>query len=87
MSSYLLPILLVVIFIYCFIKNVPAYDHFVKGAKGAVDLVISIFPYLAAIFILPDIILPISADWSSLGSKYVNVIAYFCVLPTLILFV
>ena len=55
MSSYLLPILLVVIFIYCFIKNVPAYDHFVKGAKGAVDLVISIFPYLAAIFIFVEV--------------------------------
>ena len=52
---YLLPILLIVLFIYCFFKNIPAYTHFTNGAKTAVDLIISIFPFLVAIFIFIEI--------------------------------
>lgn len=48
---YVVPVLFLIIFIYCIIKNVPAYDFFVKGCSEAVSLVISIFPYLCAIFI------------------------------------
>ncbi len=48
---YVVPVLFVIIFLYCLIKNVPAYDFFVKGSSEAVSLVISIFPYLCAIFI------------------------------------
>ena len=48
---YVVPTLFIIIFIYCIIKNIPAYDFFVKGCSEAVSLVISIFPYLCAIFI------------------------------------
>lgn len=48
---YVVPVLFIVIFIYCIIKNIPAYDFFVKGCSEAIELVISIFPYLCAIFI------------------------------------
>ena len=48
---YVIPILFVIIFVFCLIKNIPAYDFFVKGSKEAINLVISIFPYLCAIFI------------------------------------
>lgn len=48
---YVVPILFIIIFLYCLIKNVPAYDFFVKGCNDAVSLVISIFPYICAIFI------------------------------------
>ncbi len=48
---YIIPIVFVSIFVYCLIKNIPAYDFFVKGSKEAVGLVISILPYLCAIFI------------------------------------
>ena len=48
---YVVPILFLIIFVYCIIKNIPAYDFFVKGCSEAVNLVISIFPYLCAIFI------------------------------------
>lgn len=48
---YIIPIVFVSIFLYCLIKNIPAYDFFIKGSKEAVGLVISILPYLCAIFI------------------------------------
>ena len=50
-SAYLLPVIFVLIFAYCLIKDVNTYDSFVKGAKGAIKLVVDIFPYIAAILI------------------------------------
>jgi len=55
MASYILPIILIVLLIFCFVKNVNAYDHFINGAKGAVDLCINTFPYLVAIFVLVEL--------------------------------
>lgn len=51
MSVYILPILFVVLFIYCTYKKVNTYNHFVKGAKGAIPLVMEIFPFIASILI------------------------------------
>lgn len=51
MSVYILPILFLFLFIYTSIKKVNAYNTFVKGAKGAIQLVVDIFPYIASIMI------------------------------------
>ncbi len=51
MSAYILPILFIILFIYCLIKKINTYDTFVEGAKGAIKLVVSIFPYIATIMI------------------------------------
>lgn len=32
-------------------KRINTYDHFVKGAKGAIKLVVDIFPFIASIMI------------------------------------
>ncbi len=48
---YILPILFILIFIYCLFKKINTYDTFVKGAKGAIKLVVEIFPYIATILI------------------------------------
>lgn len=37
--------------LYSTYKNINTYNIFINGAKGAVDLVVSIFPYLVAIMI------------------------------------
>lgn len=37
--------------IYCVYKKINTYDTFVKGAKGAIKLVVDIFPYIASILI------------------------------------
>lgn len=54
-SSFAVPVLLLLLFAYCLIKNIPAYDHFVKGCSTAVELVISIFPFLVAIFVFVEL--------------------------------
>ncbi len=51
MSAYILPILFLLLFIYCIYKRVNTYEHFVKGAKGAIKLVVEIFPFIASILI------------------------------------
>lgn len=50
MAVYIIPVILILLLIYCFVKKVNAYDHFVNGAKGAIDLCVNTFPYLVAIF-------------------------------------
>ena len=51
MSAYILPILFLLLIIYCIYKRINTYDHFVKGAKGAIKLVVDIFPFIASIMI------------------------------------
>lgn len=51
MSVYILPVLFVALFVYCSFKKVNTYDHFVKGAKGAIPLIFDIFPFVASILI------------------------------------
>lgn len=51
MSIYILPVLFVALFLYGFFKKINTYDTFVKGAKGAISLVVSIFPFIACIMI------------------------------------
>ncbi len=51
MSAYILPILFIFLFAYCLHKKINTYDGFVAGAKGAIKLVVEIFPYIASILI------------------------------------
>ncbi len=50
--NYVVPALLITVLIYGLIKRVNVYDGFVLGAKKSFDLSLSIFPYLAATFIM-----------------------------------
>ena len=49
MSNYILPILIVLLFVYAFFKKVNVYKSFVDGAKGAFPLCLDILPYIIAI--------------------------------------
>ena len=51
MSAYILPILFLLLILYCMYKHINTYDNFVKGAKGAIKLVVDIFPFIASILI------------------------------------
>jgi spore maturation protein B len=53
--SLVIPLLFVVVFSIALFKRVKIYDTFVRGAKGAIPLVVDIFPYLAAIFLLTEV--------------------------------
>lgn len=48
----LIPVLLVLLIIYCIIKKVNVYETFVLGAKNGLDLTVSIFPYIATILLM-----------------------------------
>lgn len=51
MSVYILPVLFLLMIAYCIYKRINTYDTFVKGAKGAIKLVVDIFPFIASILI------------------------------------
>ena len=50
-NLYILPILLLALFIYALIKKVPAYDTFITGAKEALLMCFKLFPFMVAIFL------------------------------------
>ena len=76
---YVLPLLLIILFIYCFIKNIPAYTHFTNGAKKSLGLIASIFPFLVAIFIFIEI-MKISGI-SDILVKYLSTPLHFIGIP------
>ena len=41
------PLLFLGSFIFALVKKVSLYDSFTEGVKGAIPLVVSIFPYIA----------------------------------------
>jgi spore maturation protein B len=45
------PIFLIILLLYASYKNLNTYNIFVNGAKGAINLVVSIFPYIVAIMV------------------------------------
>ena len=51
MADILLPTLIACVLMYALIKKVDAYGSFVKGAKGAIPLIVSLLPYIIAMFI------------------------------------
>ena len=51
MSVYILPIILIALFVYCLFKRLNTYNIFVDGAKGAIKLVVGIFPYIVCILV------------------------------------
>ncbi len=47
-----MPILIASLLLYSKFKKVETYNVFVKGAKGSVNLVLDIFPYIVAIMVM-----------------------------------
>ncbi len=48
----LIPVFILFTVIYGFAKGVPVYDSFVSGAKDGIEIILGIFPYVLAIFIV-----------------------------------
>jgi len=53
--SLLIPLLFLSVFLYAVIKKVHLYDAFSKGIGETLPLILSLFPYLAAILILSEL--------------------------------
>ena len=56
MSNYILPSLILFMFIYAKTKKVNAYNSFINGAKQSIGLVVDIFPFLVTIMIMVQFI-------------------------------
>ena len=50
-SVFIVPFLLILLLLYAKKKKVNAYASFVEGAKSSINLSLSIFPFLVAIFV------------------------------------
>lgn len=55
MSKYIIPVFIIILLLYSFIKKNNTYNSFVVGAKTSFDLVLTSFPYIATIFIALEI--------------------------------
>ena len=53
--SLLLPFVFIAAFVCAFVKKVNAYGSFIQGAKEAVPLAVSLFPFLAAVIIAVEL--------------------------------
>lgn len=53
--SLLVPLLFAGVFLYALIKRVKLYDSFTEGVKEAIPLIVSIFPFVAAILMLSEL--------------------------------
>ena len=51
----IIPCIFILSFAYATRKKIKVYDAFTSGAKGAIPLVISIFPYIATVLILSEL--------------------------------
>lgn len=60
----IIPLIFLLSFLFAAIKKVRVYDSFAEGVKGAIPLILSIFPYVAAITILSKLL-----EISGLGAK------------------
>ena len=54
--SYLVPILIVALFVFASFKRVNVYNSFVDGAKQSIPTAVAIFPYLFATFLMVNLL-------------------------------
>ena len=50
--ALIIPLIFLSSFIYALFKKVKVYDSFTEGVKGAIPLILSVFPYIAAVTML-----------------------------------
>ncbi len=62
--TLLIPLLFLLSFVFALCKKVKVYDSFTEGVKGAIPLILSIFPYIAAVTMLTKLL-----DASGLSDK------------------
>ena len=50
--ALIIPLLFFLSFVFAAVKKVKVYDSFTEGVKGAIPLILSIFPYITAVMML-----------------------------------
>jgi spore maturation protein B len=76
--AIIVPLIFLLSFAYASVKKVKLFDTFTDGAKGAIPLVVSLFPYIAAVTMLVKLL-----EVSGLQTQILNfvspVFSFFCV--------
>ena len=54
--ALIVPALFLISFVFALFKKVRLYDSFTEGVKGAIPLVVSIFPYIASVAMLTKLL-------------------------------
>ena len=54
--ALIIPCVFILSFLYAVKKKVKIYDTFTEGAKGAIPLVVSVFPYIATVTMLSKLL-------------------------------
>lgn len=62
--ALLIPGIFLLSFVFALFKKVRVYDSFAEGIKGAIPLILSVFPYVAAVTMLSKLL-----EISGLGEK------------------
>ncbi len=62
--ALLIPLIFLLSFVYAAFRKVRIYESFTEGVKGAIPLVVSIFPYIAAVIMMTKLL-----EVSGLGER------------------
>ena len=54
--AFIIPCIFLFSFLFALFKKVRVYDSFTEGIKGAIPLILSIFPYIAAVTMLAKLL-------------------------------
>lgn len=54
-ATYIIPIFLLTVLIISAVKKINVYDAFIEGAKEAIPLCVSLFPFLFAVFTMVEL--------------------------------
>ena len=54
--AFVIPVIFLLSFAFAFFRKVRVYDSFTDGVKGAIPLIVSIFPYIAAVTMLSKLL-------------------------------
>lgn len=70
MTSYIIPLIFLTVLILSFFKKKDAYSMFIDGSSTAIDLMVSVFPYLLTIMMAVEVfrISGVSAKFADLVS-------------------
>lgn len=75
----IVPLLFFLSFLFAVVRKVHVYDSFTEGIKGAIPLILSIFPYIAAVTMLSKILE--ASGLNTLLSKWLQPLFSFTGVP------
>lgn len=78
MSAFVLPVILLLLVVYSLVKRVKIYDCFLDGGKESLSLAVTVFPYIAAVFVAIELfrasgLSAIVSGWLAVPLSYLGI--------------